>query len=165
MIAGEGFREDARLHRLDYSHLWPSSWLLKLSKRDRRLRRCLLWVHSPLASGWDARSSYEIWRAESNSWLSIRKQELAITTSLPDILRYLLSYTCSMNWGVAVGHHLGALIPRLLTCANNCLSLQIYRGSKCQGSVSSLALVSVQLNNQNKPQKDQFFFCFFPGID
>lgn len=28
-------------------------------------------------------------------------------------------------------------------------------------SVSSLALVSVQLNNQNKPQKDHFL-AFFP---
>lgn len=157
--------EDARLHRLDYSHLRPSSWLLKLPKHGGRLQRCLPWVHSPLASGWDARSSYEteIWREGGKSWLSLRNQELAITTSVSDILWYLL-YTSSLNWGVAVRHHLCALIPRLLACANNCLSLQIYRGSKCQGPVSSLALVSVRLNNQNKPKKDHFLVCFFQGL-
>lgn len=161
MIAGECYREDARLHRLDYSHLWPSSWLLKLSKRDGRLQPCLPWVHSPLASGWDARSSYhtEIWRAERKSWLSIRKQELAITTSFPDILRCSLCYSCNMNWGVAP--NLGALIPTLLACANDCLSLQIYRGSKCQGQFHlSLCFMCSWIIKTNP--KKIIFLLFFP---
>lgn len=69
----------------------------------------------------------DIWREESENQLSIRKSELAITISFLRLMAlFTLLYVQDGKWGSGwMSPNLGALIPRLLACANNCLCMQI----------------------------------------